>query len=163
MCTVVLQQPVPATVTIVSVFCRQIVIKMTTAGRMIKLSYVILDFRQHSTHSFWLTVPSMVSRNKTMISEKHSLSPRMCKSHSQNPIRKVGFFSSLYGAILVHTVSAFHHTAGFTDTNRMEHCLTDIFGHGANLCNTSATRSFLPELRGLKRSALVTISLRYTT
>jgi hypothetical protein len=51
---------------------------------------------------------------------EHSLSPHMCKNHSQNPIRGVGFFLSLYGAILVCTVSAFHHTAGFTDTNRME-------------------------------------------
>jgi hypothetical protein len=42
------------------------------------------------------------------------------QNHSQNPIRGVGFFSSLYGAILVCTISAFHHTAGFTDTNRME-------------------------------------------
>jgi len=55
-----------------------------------------------------------------MKSEKHSFSPQMCKNHSQNPIQGVGFLSSLYGAILVRTVSAFHHTAGFTDTNRME-------------------------------------------
>jgi hypothetical protein len=55
-----------------------------------------------------------------MKSEKHSLSPHMCKNQSQNPIQGVEFFSYLYGTILVRTASGFHRTAGYTDTKCME-------------------------------------------
>jgi hypothetical protein len=64
------------------------------------------------------TINGSIKQNNEI--KENSLSPHMCKNRSQNSIRGVGLLSSLCGAILVRTVSAFHHTAGFTDTSRTE-------------------------------------------
>ena len=147
----------------VSVFCRQNVVTLIPAGRLTKRSYVVLDFRWPSTQSILIdrTCNGFMKQNNE-IRETFSFTTRAKTTH-KIPFEELDFShpcmeQSLYVRFQLSIIPLVLQTL-----IAWKRCLLDIFGNGAKVCNTGATRSFLPELRGLTRLAVVAITLRYTT